>query len=42
MKQNNDACDVTLSAYPHRAFGQARKICLATMGIKPTTFGILY
>ena len=36
-----DACDVTLSVYPHRATGQASKICLTTVGIEPTTFGIL-
>ena len=35
-----DACDVTLSvAYIHT--GQAWKICLTTVGIEPTTFGIL-
>jgi hypothetical protein len=34
-----DARDVTLSVYPHR--GQAWKICLATVGIESTTFGIL-
>jgi hypothetical protein len=31
-----DVCDVILSVYPHR--GQAWKICLATVGIEPTTF----
>ena len=34
-----DACDVTLSVYPHRA--SLMKICLTTVGIEPTTFGIL-
>ena len=29
-----DVCDVTLSVYPHRA---GLKICLATVGIEPTT-----
>ena len=33
-----DVCDVTLSVYPHR---KAWKICLAAVGIEPTTFGIL-
>ena len=33
-----DACNVTLSVYPHRA---SLKTCLATEGIEPTTFGIL-
>jgi hypothetical protein len=33
-----DACDVTLSVYPHRA---SMKICLSTVGIEPTTFEIL-
>ena len=33
-----DACDVTPSVYPHRA---SLKICLTTVGIEPTTFGIL-
>ena len=32
-----DACDVTLSVYPHRA---SLKICLTTVGIEPTTFEI--
>jgi hypothetical protein len=32
-----DACDVTLSVYIHT--GMAWKICLATVGIEPTTFG---
>jgi hypothetical protein len=31
-------CDVTLSVYPHRT---SLKKCLATVGIEPTTFGIL-
>ena len=31
-----DACDVTLSVYPHRA--SLKNICLATVGIEPTTF----
>ena len=31
-----DACDVTLSVYPHRP---SLKICLASVGIEPTTFG---
>ena len=34
----NDVCGVTLSLYPHRA---SLKICLTTVGIEPTTFGIL-
>ena len=34
-----DVCDVTLSVYPHRA--SLKNICLATVGIEPTTFGIL-
>jgi hypothetical protein len=34
----SDACDVTLSVYPHRA---GLKICLTTVGIEPTTFGKL-
>jgi hypothetical protein len=34
-----DACDVTLSVNIHT--GQAWKICLATVGIEPTTSGIL-
>ena len=33
-----DACDVTLSVYPHRA---SLKNMPATVGIEPTTFGIL-
>jgi hypothetical protein len=33
-------CDVTLSLYPHRTSLKI-KICLATVGIDPTTFGIL-
>ena len=33
-----DACDVTLSVYPHRA---CLKILPAKVGIEPTTFGIL-
>ena len=33
-----DVCDVTLSVYPHQA---SSKICLTTVGIEPTTFGIL-
>ena len=33
-----DACDVTLSEYPHLA---SLKIYLTTVGIEPTTFGIL-
>ena len=33
-----DACDVTLSVYPHRA---SLKNMPDTVGIEPTTFGIL-
>ena len=33
-----DACDVSLSEYPHRA---SLKLCLTTVGIETTTFGIL-
>jgi hypothetical protein len=33
-----DACDVTLSVYPHRA---SLKNMPGTVGIEPTTFGIL-
>jgi hypothetical protein len=33
-----DACDVSLSVYPHRA---SLKLCLTTVGIETTTFGIL-
>ena len=33
-----DTRDVTLSVYPHRA---SLKLCLTTVGIEPTTFGIL-
>jgi hypothetical protein len=33
-----DACDVTLSVYPHRA---GLKNMPGTVGIEPTTFGIL-
>ena len=33
-----DSCDVTLSVYPHRA---SLKNMPDTVGIKPTTFGIL-
>ena len=33
-----DVRDVTLSVYPHRT---SLKICPATVGIEPTTFGIL-
>ena len=33
-----DACDVTLSVYPHRA---SLKNLPDTVGIEPTTFGIL-
>jgi hypothetical protein len=34
-----DACDVTLSVYTHT--GQAWNICLAKVGIEPTTFGVV-
>jgi hypothetical protein len=34
-----DACDMLLWVYIHT--GQAWKICLSTVGIEPTTFGIL-
>jgi hypothetical protein len=37
-KTKYDACDVTLSVYARRA---SLKICLTTLGIEPTTFGIL-
>ena len=33
-----DTCDVTLSEYPQRT---SLKLCLTTVGIEPTTFGIL-
>ena len=36
-----DACDVTLSVYAHRASLVGIDICLTTVGIEPTTFGIL-
>jgi hypothetical protein len=38
INNNYDAGDVTLSVYPKRA---SLKICLATVGIKPTIFAIL-
>ena len=34
-----DACDVTLSVYPHRT--SLKNMPGATVGIEPTTFGIL-
>ena len=34
---NFDACDLTLSVYPHRA---SLKNMPSTVGIEPTTFGI--
>ena len=33
-----DVCDFTLSVHPHRA---SWKVCLATVGIEPATFGVL-